>query len=53
MKFRALLLIAFAAAVTLSFSFAANENSPKTKSIEVSQQDNAQPFEGFISEDKF
>lgn len=53
MKFKALILIAFAAVITLSFSFAANKNSTEIVAIESSASETSQPFEGFISEDKF
>ena len=57
MKTKALILIAFAAIITLSFSFAASTRSEKigikeTASTQVEQNAN-EPLGGFIAEDKF
>ena len=57
MKTKALILIAFAAIITLSFSFAASNRSEKinvkeTATIQVDQHAN-EPAGGFIAEDKF
>jgi uncharacterized protein YpmB len=53
MKIKALILIAFAAIITLSFSFVANSRSPKISVTETAEQHINEPIEGFISEDKF
>jgi hypothetical protein len=55
MKIKALVLIAFAAIITLSFSFAASNRSEKisvTETASSTQQVN-EPIQGFIAEDKF
>ncbi len=54
MKIKSLILIAFAAIITLSFSFAATTRTSKAnvKEAAISQQVN-EPIQGFISEDKF
>ena len=57
MKTKALILIAFAAIITLSFSFAASNRSEKisvkeTATTQVDQHAN-EPIGGFIAEDKF
>ena len=57
MKTKALILIAFAAIITLSFSFAASNRSEKisvkeTAATQVDQHAN-EPIGGFIAEDKF
>ena len=55
MKTKSLILIAFAAIITLSFSFAASNRSEKvvaeTITTNVNQNAN-EPIGGFISEDK-
>lgn len=51
MKLKSLILIAFVAIITLSFSFASSNRPEKideSKSEEVNE-----PIRGFISEDKF
>ncbi len=57
MKTKALILIAFAAIITLSFSFAASTGPKKTtgKITETTSisQSTEEPLGGFISEDKF
>ena len=56
MKTKALILIAFAAIITLSFSFAASNRSEKitvkeTATTQVDQRE-GEPIGGFIAEDK-
>ena len=54
MKTKALLLIAFAAIITLSFSFASTSTSKKVSAKEsISSQRINEPIGGFIAEDKF
>jgi hypothetical protein len=55
MKIKALILIAFVAIITLSFSFAASDRSSKMSVKETTSLDQQvnEPIEGFISEDKF
>ena len=57
MKTKALILIAFAAIITLSFSFAASTGTKKipskiTETTSISQSAD-EPIGGFIAEDKF
>ena len=56
MKTKALILIAFAAIITLSFSFAASNRSAKNSAKETvatqSTQQANEPIGGFIAEDK-
>ena len=56
MKTKALILIAFAAIITLSFSFAASNRSEKISAqkttVAQENQHNNEPVGGFISEDK-
>jgi len=56
MKTKSLILIAFAAIITLSFSFAASNRSEKISAKETTTtqeyQHNNEPVGGFISEDK-
>ena len=53
MKTKVLILIAFAAIITLSFSFATTSTSNKATSKEmVSSKPNNEPLGGFIAEDK-
>jgi len=55
MKTKSLILIAFAAIITLSFSFAASNRSEKIsaeKTVAQETQYNNEPVGGFISEDK-
>lgn len=51
MKLKSLILIAFVAIITLSFSFATTKGSKATKSNSVEEVN--EPIRGFISEDKF
>jgi hypothetical protein len=57
MKTKSLILIAFAAIITLSFSFAASTRSAKASSKETAgtsiDQHANEPIGGFIAEDKF
>jgi hypothetical protein len=54
MKTKSLILIAFAAIITLSFSFAASNRSQKISAqTTATTQETKAPFEGFIIEDKF
>lgn len=53
MKIKALILIAFAAIVTLSFSFVSSSRAPKKSVAETAEQHLNEPISGFISEDKF
>ncbi len=56
MKTKSLILIAFAAIITLSFSFAASNRSEKISAqkttVAQENQYNNEPVGGFISEDK-
>ena len=56
MKTKALILIAFAAVITLSFSFAASNRSEKIRAKKTTPvqeyQHTNEPIGGFISEDK-
>jgi hypothetical protein len=56
MKTKTLILIAFAAIITLSFSFATTSRSEKVSvketAITTSRQQTNEPIGGFISEDK-
>jgi hypothetical protein len=55
MKTKSLILIAFAAIITLSFSFAANRSekiSAQKTTVAQESQHNNEPVGGFISEDK-
>ena len=56
MKTKSLILIAFAAIITLSFSFAASNRSEKISAekttVAQETQYNNEPVGGFISEDK-
>jgi hypothetical protein len=56
MKTKSLILIAFAAIITLSFSFAASNRSEKISAqkttVAQENQYNNEPAGGFISEDK-
>jgi len=51
MKLKSLILIAFVAIITLSFSFATSGNSEISKSNATEKV--SEPIRGFISEDKF
>ena len=55
MKTKSLILIAFAAIITLSFSFAASNRSEQisVKESASSVQQVNEPIQGFIAEDKF
>lgn len=54
MKIKSLILIAFAAIITLSFSFAATSRSAKVITSEpTTAQPTEEPIRGFIAEDKF
>jgi hypothetical protein len=55
MKTKSLILIAFAAIITLSFSFVASNRSEKMNAKETvaASQEVAEPIEGFVAEDKF
>lgn len=56
MKTKSLILIAFAAIITLSFSFAASNRSQKISAnktaVEAPVQHDNEPVGGFISEDQ-
>jgi len=53
MKTKVILLLAFAAIITISFTFS-SATKPEKKAESVStHQDNAEPVGGFVSEDKF
>ena len=55
MKTRILILIAFVAVITLSFSFAASNRSQKVSAKESTAptQVTNEPIGGFVTEDKF
>jgi hypothetical protein len=54
MKTKSLILIAFVAIITLSFSFATTTREAKTtKANSASSSQVNEPIVGFISEDKF